>query len=63
MKLSQSFCNGSQAVEGVQGLVAAAAACFVAPALNLPAATAEWTAKAEADVSIEAAKTSAFARW
>ena len=36
---------------------------FAAPDLNLPAATPEWTAKAEADVSIEAAKTPAFARW
>jgi sulfite reductase (NADPH) hemoprotein beta-component len=39
------------------------AACFAAPTLNLPAATAEWAAKADADVSIEAAKTPAFARW
>ena len=39
------------------------AASFAAPALDLPANTAEWTAKAEADVSIEAAKTPAFARW
>jgi sulfite reductase (NADPH) hemoprotein beta-component len=43
------------------------AACFVAPALNLPTDKAEraddWIAKAEADVSIEAAKTPAFARW
>jgi sulfite reductase (NADPH) hemoprotein beta-component len=38
-------------------------ACFAAPDLNLPAATPEWAAKAEADVSIEAAKTPAFARW
>ena len=38
-------------------------ACFVPPALNLPASTAEWIAKAEAEVSIEAAKTPAFARW
>jgi sulfite reductase (NADPH) hemoprotein beta-component len=39
------------------------AASFAAPALDLPANTAEWTAKAEADASIEAAKTPAFARW
>jgi sulfite reductase (NADPH) hemoprotein beta-component len=39
------------------------AACFAAPALNLPAVLGEWAAKAEADVSIEAAKTPAFARW
>ena len=39
------------------------AASFAAPALDLPTNTAEWTAKAEADVSIEAAKTPAFARW
>jgi sulfite reductase (NADPH) hemoprotein beta-component len=39
------------------------AACFAAPALNLPADLGEWVAKAEADVSIEAAKTPAFARW
>ena len=43
------------------------AACFAAPALNLPTDKAEraddWIAKAEADVSIEAAKTPAFARW
>ena len=38
------------------------AACFAAPALNLPN-DASWAAKAEADVSIEAAKTTAFARW
>ena len=36
---------------------------FVAPRLDLPAMTDEWLAKAEADVSIEAAKTPAFARW
>ena len=43
------------------------AACFAAPALNLPATTASdmnaWVAQAEAAVSIEAAKTPAFARW
>jgi len=39
------------------------AACFAAPALNLPASTSEWVAQAEADVAIEAAKTPAFARW
>jgi len=38
-------------------------ACFVAPSLNLPQDNAEWSAKAEADVSIEAAKIPAFARW
>ena len=38
-------------------------ACFAPPVLNLPTDTAEWIAKAEADVSIEAAKTPAFARW
>ncbi len=38
------------------------AACFAAPALNLPN-DASWAAKAEADVGIEAAKTTAFARW
>ena len=36
---------------------------FVAPRLDLPSMTDEWLAKAEADVSIEAAKTPAFARW
>ena len=39
------------------------AACFAPPALNLPADLGEWVAKAEADVSIAAAKTPAFARW
>jgi sulfite reductase (NADPH) hemoprotein beta-component len=43
------------------------AACFAAPALNLPATTASdmnaWVAQAEAAVGIEAAKTPAFARW
>ena len=39
------------------------AACFVAPALNLPTNTAEWVAKADAEVSTEAAKSPAFARW
>ncbi len=39
------------------------AACFAAPARNLPEASTEWAAKAEADVSIQAAKTPAFARW
>jgi sulfite reductase (NADPH) hemoprotein beta-component len=43
------------------------AACFAAPALNLPSDQGEWAeefvAKAEADVSIEAAKTPAFSRW
>ncbi len=38
-------------------------ACFVSPALDLPSMTDEWLAKAEADISIEAAKNSAFARW
>ena len=42
-------------------------ACFVAPKLDLPDANpseiAEWLAKAEAEVSIEAAKNSAFSRW
>ena len=38
-------------------------ACFVSPALDLPNMTDEWLAKAEADISIEAAKNSAFARW
>ena len=42
-------------------------ACFVAPDLNLPdlslAENVEWAAKAEADVSIEAAKNTAFSRW
>jgi sulfite reductase (NADPH) hemoprotein beta-component len=38
-------------------------ACFVTPALDLPNMTDEWLAKAEADISIEAAKNSAFARW
>jgi sulfite reductase (NADPH) hemoprotein beta-component len=36
---------------------------FAAPRLDLPTMTDEWLAKAEADVSIEAAKTPAFARW
>ena len=39
------------------------AACFAAPALNLPSSSDEWLAKAEAEVGIEAAKTPAFARW
>ena len=39
------------------------AACFAAPALNLPDPIALWVAKAETAVSIEAAKTSSFARW
>lgn len=39
------------------------AACFAAPALNLPSSTAEWTAQAEAAVSIQAAQTPGFARW
>jgi sulfite reductase (NADPH) hemoprotein beta-component len=38
-------------------------ACFVSPALDLPNMTDEWLAEAEANVSIEAAKNSAFARW
>ena len=38
-------------------------ACFRAPALNFPQDNPAWAAKAEADVSIEAAKTPAFARW
>ncbi len=38
-------------------------ACFVSPALDLPNMTDERLAKAEADISIEAAKNSAFARW
>ncbi|WP_350295857.1 nitrite/sulfite reductase [Limnohabitans sp. Rim8] len=38
-------------------------ACFVSPALDLPNMTDEWLAKAEADISIEAAKNNAFARW
>jgi len=38
-------------------------ACFVSPALDLTRLTDEWLAKAEADISIEAAKNSAFARW
>ena len=36
---------------------------FAAPALGLPESTDEWLAQAEAAVSIEAAKTPAFARW
>ncbi len=36
---------------------------FVDPALNLPKNTHEWLAQAEAALSIEAAKTPAFARW
>jgi len=36
---------------------------FVDPALNLPENTDEWLAQAEAALSIEAAKTPAFARW
>jgi len=38
-------------------------ACFVSPSLDLPRLTDEWLAKAETDISIEAAKNSAFARW
>jgi len=38
-------------------------ACFVSPALDLTRLTDEWLAKAEADISKEAAKNSAFARW
>lgn len=36
---------------------------FAAPALNLGDAPDEWLAAAEAEVSIEAAKTPSFARW
>ena len=36
---------------------------FVDPALHLPENTDEWLAQAEAALSIEAAKTPAFARW
>ena len=36
---------------------------FVPPVLNLPENTDEWLAQAEAQLSIEAAKTPAFARW
>jgi len=36
---------------------------FVDPDLNLPENTDEWLAQAEAALSIEAAKTPAFARW
>ena len=36
---------------------------FVPPTLNLPENTDEWLAQAEAALSIEAAKTPAFARW
>ncbi|PIT74756.1 nitrite/sulfite reductase [Limnohabitans sp. G3-2] len=36
---------------------------FADPALNLPENTTAWLAQAEAAVSIEAAKTPAFARW
>ena len=36
---------------------------FAAPALNLPENTDEWLAQAEAQLSIESAKTPAFARW
>jgi sulfite reductase (NADPH) hemoprotein beta-component len=36
---------------------------FVDPDLNLPENTAAWLAQAEAALSIEAAKTPAFARW
>ncbi|WP_300555590.1 nitrite/sulfite reductase [Limnohabitans sp. Rim8] len=39
------------------------AACFAAPALDLPSDSADWAAKAGANVSIEAAQTPAFARW
>ena len=38
-------------------------ASFVPPALNLADASDEWLAGAEAELSIEAAKTPAFARW
>jgi sulfite reductase (NADPH) hemoprotein beta-component len=38
-------------------------ASFVPPALNLADASDEWLAGAEAEISIEAAKTPAFARW
>ncbi len=36
---------------------------FAAPALDLPENTDEWLAQAEAQLSIEAAKAPAFARW
>jgi sulfite reductase (NADPH) hemoprotein beta-component len=41
------------------------AACFAAPQIHLPTATAtaDAVAQAEADIAIEAAKTPAFARW
>ncbi len=38
-------------------------ASFAAPALDLPAATEAWLAQAETELSIQAAKTPAFARW
>ena len=38
-------------------------ASFATPALDLPAATDAWLAQAETDLSIQAAKTPAFARW
>ena len=38
-------------------------ASFSAPALDLPAATEAWLAQAETELSIQAAKTPAFARW
>ncbi len=38
-------------------------ASFAAPALDLPATTDAWLAQAETDLSIQAAKTPAFARW
>ena len=38
-------------------------ASFAAPALDLPAATEVWLAQAETELSIQAAKTPAFARW
>ena len=38
-------------------------ASFIPPALNLADASDEWLAGAEAELSIEAAKTPAFARW
>ena len=38
-------------------------ASFAAPALDLPAATEAWLAQAETELSIQAAKTPAYARW
>jgi len=38
-------------------------ASFAAPALDLPAATEAWLAQSETELSIQAAKTPAFARW